>query len=108
MTTNLRDQLQATLSGTHTLERELGGGGMSKVFVAEEIRLQRKVVVKVLSPELAAGISGDRFERDECNPNHEYNALNHSSDHHTPQSSTSRHGAHGPRSRDHVHTRVRP
>jgi len=64
MTTDLRDQLQTTLSGTHTLERELGGGGMSKVFVAEELRLKRKVVVKVLSPELAQGISVDRFERE--------------------------------------------
>ena len=64
MTGTLRDQLQATLSGTHTLERELGGGGMSKVFVAEETRLGRKVVVKVLSPELAQGISVERFERE--------------------------------------------
>ena len=64
MSANLRDQLQATLSGTHTLERELGGGGMSKVFVAEETRLGRKVVIKVLSPELAQGISVDRFERE--------------------------------------------
>jgi tRNA A-37 threonylcarbamoyl transferase component Bud32/tetratricopeptide (TPR) repeat protein len=60
----IRDQLQATLSGTYTLERELGGGGMSKVFVAEEHRLKRKVVVKVLSPELAQGISVERFERE--------------------------------------------
>ncbi len=64
MTNDLRNQLQTTLSGTHTLERELGGGGMSKVFVAEELRLKRKVVVKVLSPELAQGISVDRFERE--------------------------------------------
>jgi tetratricopeptide (TPR) repeat protein len=64
MTSSLRDQLQATLSGTHTLERELGGGGMSKVFVAEETRLGRKVVIKVLSPELAQGISVERFERE--------------------------------------------
>ena len=64
MSATLRDQLQATLSGTHTLERELGGGGMSKVFVAEETRLGRKVVVKVLSPELAQGISVERFERE--------------------------------------------
>lgn len=35
MSSSLRDQLQATLSGTHTLERELGGGSMSKVYVAE-------------------------------------------------------------------------
>ena len=64
MTQQLREQLQATLSGSYTLERELGGGGMSRVFVAEELRLRRKVVVKVLSPELAQGISVERFERE--------------------------------------------
>src|SRR4051812_45808018 len=37
---------------------------MSRVFVAEETRLQRKVVVKVLSPDLAQGLSADRFERE--------------------------------------------
>ena len=61
---DLRDQLQQTLSGTYILERELGGGGMSRVFVAEETRLHRKVVIKVLSPELAQGISVERFERE--------------------------------------------
>ena len=50
---SLRDRLQKTLGDSYRLERELGGGGMSKVFVAEETRLRRKVVVKVLSPELA-------------------------------------------------------
>ncbi|MBL8996657.1 MAG: protein kinase [Gemmatimonadetes bacterium] len=64
MSQELRAQLQATLTGTHTLEQELGGGGMSKVFLAEETRLGRKVVVKVLSPELAEGLSVERFERE--------------------------------------------
>src|SRR2546421_3367887 len=64
MTGDIRSQLQQTLSGSYTLERELGGGGMSRVFVADETRLGRKVVVKVLSPELAAGISAERFERE--------------------------------------------
>jgi serine/threonine-protein kinase len=49
---DLRDQLQAALSGSYMLERELGGGGMSRVFVAEELRLKRQVAIKVLSPEL--------------------------------------------------------
>ena len=62
--TNLQDQLSSSLSGAYTIERELGGGGMSRVFLAEESRLRRKVVVKVLSPELAAGISAERFERE--------------------------------------------
>ena len=61
---DLRDQLQTTLGNTYTLERELGGGGMSRVFVAEEHRLARKVVVKVLSPDLAQGLSAERFERE--------------------------------------------
>lgn len=58
------DRLQTTLTGSYVLERELGGGGMSRVFLADELRLGRKVVVKVLSPELAAGISAERFERE--------------------------------------------
>jgi tetratricopeptide (TPR) repeat protein len=62
--TDLRDQLQATLGTAYTLERELGGGGMSRVFVADEVRFRRKVVVKVLSPDLFEGISAERFERE--------------------------------------------
>jgi len=62
--TDLRAQLQATLGSGYTLERELGGGGMSRVFVAREHALGREVVVKVLSPELAAGVSADRFARE--------------------------------------------
>src|SRR5262245_36773975 len=61
---DLRTQLESTLGAAYTFERELGGGGMSRVFTAEETRLRRKVVVKVLSPELAAGVSADRFERE--------------------------------------------
>jgi tetratricopeptide (TPR) repeat protein/tRNA A-37 threonylcarbamoyl transferase component Bud32 len=61
---DLRQQLQQTLGTTYVLDRELGGGGMSRVFIADEKRLNRKVVIKVLSPELAAGVSGERFERE--------------------------------------------
>jgi eukaryotic-like serine/threonine-protein kinase len=61
---DLRQRVQESLSGTHTIERELGGGGMSRVFVASEHRLGRKVVVKVLAPELAAAMSAERFERE--------------------------------------------
>src|SRR5258707_1256689 len=61
---DLRDQLQATLSGSYTLERELGGGGMSRVFVAAETALDRKFVIKVLPPETAAQVSPDRFKRE--------------------------------------------
>jgi len=60
----LLTQLQQTLGDAYRLERELGGGGMSRVFVAEETRLERRVVVKVLSPDLAQGLSAERFERE--------------------------------------------
>ena len=61
---DLRETLQETLAQTYAIVRELGGGGMSRVFLAEERRLNRQVVIKVLSPELAAGVSADRFERE--------------------------------------------
>ncbi len=60
----LREQLQQTLGEAYRLERELGGGGMSRVFLAVETALGRNVVVKVLLPELAAGVSIDRFRRE--------------------------------------------
>ena len=61
---DLRDQLQTTLGASYTLERELSGGGMARVFVATETALGRHVVVKVLSPELAQGVSVERFKRE--------------------------------------------
>jgi eukaryotic-like serine/threonine-protein kinase len=61
---DLRTELQQHLGAAYVLGRELGGGGMSRVFVADEVRLGRQVVVKVLSPELAQGLNIDRFERE--------------------------------------------
>ena len=60
----LLEQLQESLGSAYTIDRELGGGGMSRVFLATENRLNRKVVVKVLLPELAASVSAERFERE--------------------------------------------
>jgi serine/threonine-protein kinase len=60
----LREQLQASLGAAYRVERELGGGGMSRVFVAEEMRFHRRVVIKVLPPDLAAELSAERFERE--------------------------------------------
>ena len=57
-------RLQRALDGDFLLERELGGAGMSRVFVATERALQRRVVVKVLPPELAAGVNVERFRRE--------------------------------------------
>ena len=61
---DLRDQLQRSLGDAYTLERELGGGGMSRVFLANEMALGRQVVVKVLPPEMAAQLSLERFKRE--------------------------------------------
>ena len=58
----LRGQLEESLGTAYTIDRELGGGGISRVFLATDTRLNRNVVVKVLSPDLAAGVSAERFE----------------------------------------------
>jgi len=64
MTADVRTRLQGTLGSAYTVERELGGGGMSRVFVATDTRLGRRVVVKVLAPDLVASVSAERFERE--------------------------------------------
>jgi serine/threonine protein kinase/tetratricopeptide (TPR) repeat protein len=62
--TDLRQTLETSLGEEYAFERELGGGGMSRVFLAQDRTLQRQVVVKVLKPDLAAGMSFDRFRRE--------------------------------------------
>jgi TolB-like protein/tRNA A-37 threonylcarbamoyl transferase component Bud32 len=57
-------QLSAALGPGYTIERELEGGGMSRVFVAYEASLQRRVAVKVLPEHMAASLSVDRFRRE--------------------------------------------
>ena len=61
---DVRDQLQKTLGDAYTLERELGGGGMSRVFVATEASLGRRVVVKVLPGASGGSVSIERFKRE--------------------------------------------
>jgi eukaryotic-like serine/threonine-protein kinase len=57
-------RLQAALGDAYVLERELGGGGMSRLFVATERSLNRQVVIKVLPPELAGEVSAARFKKE--------------------------------------------
>jgi eukaryotic-like serine/threonine-protein kinase len=64
VTVDLRDALQGALGGAYTLGQELGGGGMSRVFLADDTSLDRKVVIKALLPELASGVSVQRFARE--------------------------------------------
>ncbi len=61
---DLRLLLQAGLTGAYTIERELGRGGMATVFLAHDIKHDRSVALKVLHPELAAALGGDRFLRE--------------------------------------------
>ncbi|MGA9836309.1 MAG: protein kinase [Gemmatimonadaceae bacterium] len=62
--TEIGEALQLTLGPTYAVERELGGGGMSRVFVAFDQTLGRRVAVKVVSPELAASVNLERFTRE--------------------------------------------
>lgn len=64
MTDDLRARLEEALGSGYRVDRELGGGGMSRVFVAEDLGLGREVVVKVLAPELSAEVSAERFRRE--------------------------------------------
>lgn len=64
MPIELRDQLQSALGTTYTVERELGGGGMSRIFLVHEVALGRRVVLKVLPPELSEAMSDERFRRE--------------------------------------------
>ncbi len=61
---DLLPRLQRALEGRYTIERELGRGGMAAVFLAQDLRHDRPVALKVLHPELAASIGTDRFARE--------------------------------------------
>ncbi|HTD83175.1 MAG TPA: serine/threonine-protein kinase, partial [Gemmatimonadaceae bacterium] len=58
------ERLLSALGGSYTIERELTGGGMALVFAGEDHDLGRKVVIKILPPELAATVSAERFRRE--------------------------------------------
>ena len=55
------ERLNTALSGQYAIEREIGQGGMSTVYLADDLRHDRKVALKVLKPELAAVVGGERF-----------------------------------------------
>ncbi len=62
--TDLRSQLQDGLRGSYTIERELGRGGMATVYLAQDLRHDRPVALKVLRPELASSLGPERFQRE--------------------------------------------
>ncbi len=57
----MSDRLSAALAGRYRIERELGAGGMATVYLAEDLKHDRKVAIKVLKPELAAVLGAERF-----------------------------------------------
>jgi serine/threonine-protein kinase len=64
VTTELLEQLQRTLGDLYVIERELAPGGMSRLFLATESSLGRKVVIKTLPPDTASEVSAARFQRE--------------------------------------------
>jgi serine/threonine-protein kinase len=62
--TDFLTTLQTHFGAEFTMERELSGGGMSRVVLALDAKLQRRVVIKVLPPSVTATISAERFERE--------------------------------------------
>ncbi len=60
----LEERLKAALADRYAIEREVGQGGMATVFLARDLRHDRKVAVKVLRPELAAAVGHERFVRE--------------------------------------------
>jgi serine/threonine-protein kinase len=59
--TPITERLSATLAGRYRIERELGAGGMATVYLAQDLKHDRKVALKVLRPELAAVLGAERF-----------------------------------------------
>ena len=60
----LLEQLNESLTGRYALEGEIGRGGMATVYLAEDLKHSRNVAIKVLHPELAASVGGERFLRE--------------------------------------------
>src|SRR3954467_10286251 len=55
------DHIRSAVADRYRIERELGAGGMATVYLAQDIKHDRKVAIKVLKPELAAVLGAERF-----------------------------------------------
>ena len=57
----ITERLTTALADRYTVERELGAGGMATVYLAQDVKHDRRVALKVLRPELAAVLGAERF-----------------------------------------------
>ena len=64
MTEDLISRLQDAIGDDYQIEREFASGGQSRLFLASDTRLPRKVVIKLLPPELGGAIESERFRRE--------------------------------------------
>ncbi len=64
LVTESLEALQEALAGRYAIERELGRGGMAIVYLAVDIKHDRRVAIKVLRPELASSVGSARFLRE--------------------------------------------
>jgi serine/threonine protein kinase/Tfp pilus assembly protein PilF len=64
MTARPIERLRESLQQSYTIDRELGRGGMATVYLAQDVKHERLVALKVLHPELAASLGPDRFLRE--------------------------------------------
>ena len=64
MSTGLLERLKSALSDRYAVDSEIGRGGMAVEFLAEDLRHDRRVAIKVLHPELTATLAGERFLRE--------------------------------------------
>jgi eukaryotic-like serine/threonine-protein kinase len=60
----IQQKLEAALAGRYAIERPLGEGGMAFVYLAQDVKHERQVAIKVLKPELAASLGAERFLRE--------------------------------------------
>src|SRR5215207_2410288 len=61
---NAASRLQTTLGPSFAIERQIGGGGMSNVYLVADAALSRRIVVKMLPPNPSAKVDGERFRRE--------------------------------------------
>ena len=62
--TDTIDRLKAALADRYAIQEEIGAGGMATVYLAHDVKHDRRVAVKVLRPELAAALGPERFLRE--------------------------------------------